>query len=169
MLSTHSSLDPDRPIGPPRTLSKSGFAREVNLSPGRISQMISAGLPVEDNGQIDIARGKLWMLENIDPRRSAAQPQGRLSFERPTTESQRDRLAREQADNVALKNAAMRRELVPAADVEREWTDMIRQARSSILAVPSRLRQMLPGLSTDDVAMIDAELRRVIEELARGK
>ncbi len=156
----------DQPIGAPRTLSKSAFARVVNLSPGRISQMIRRGLPVEPDGKIDIARGKIWIQENIDPRRSAAQPQGRLSFERPDQISQRERLAREQADNMALKNAALRRELVPAVEVQKEWEGMIRQARSAILAVPSRLRQMIGGLSADDVALIDAELRRALEELS---
>lgn len=166
MLSSPSVIDPDRPLGPPRALSKSAFAREVRLSPGRISQMIKDGLPVEPDGTIDIARGKIWIQENIDPRRSAAQPQGKFSFDRPTAVNERDRLAREQADNVALKNAQLRRELVPAVDVEARWSDVLRRVRSKILAVPSRVRQSHPHLTAHDVLAIDAELRRALEELA---
>lgn len=46
--------------------------------------------------------------------------------------AERARLAKEQADAQALKNAAPRGELVPAADVERAWGDVLRQ----VWAVP---------------------------------
>jgi phage terminase Nu1 subunit (DNA packaging protein) len=160
--------EPGKPIGPPRSLSKSAFAAEVNLSPGRVSQMIKQGLPVEPDGKIDIARGKIWIQENVDPRRRAAQPQGRFSFERKPVESERDRLAREQADNVALKNAALRRELVPATEVEDRWAGVLRRIRSKILAVPSRVRQASPHLTGHDIAALDAELRKALEDLADG-
>jgi len=168
MISAQSELSArrDQPIGEPRALSKSAFARLVNLSPGRVSQMIKQGMPVEPDGRIDVARGKIWMQENIDPRRSAAQPQGKLSFERPSVISERDRLAREQADNVALKNAALRRELVPAVEVERRWSEALRRVRSKVLSVPSRVRQQCPHFTQQDVGAIDSELRAALEELA---
>jgi phage terminase Nu1 subunit (DNA packaging protein) len=49
---------------------------------------------------------------------------------------QRARLAREQADHIALKNAMARRELVPAAEVEAEWSGVLRTVRAGMLAVP---------------------------------
>jgi phage terminase Nu1 subunit (DNA packaging protein) len=166
MQTSPQSSEPGKPIGPPRALSKSAFAAEVNLSPGRVSQMIKQGLPVEPDGKIDIARGKIWIQENVDPRRRAAQPQGRFSFERKPVESERDRLAREQADNMALKNAALRRELVPAVEVEATWAEIMRRVRSRLLAVPSRVRQGCSHLTAHDVALIDAELRRALDDLA---
>lgn len=159
-------FEPDKPIGEPRAVSKSAFAGLVNLSPGRVSQMIRQGLPVEPSGKIDIARGKIWIQENVDPRRRAAQPQGRFSFDRKPVENERDRLVREQATNVALKNAALRRELVSAAEVEARWSDILRRVRSRLLAVPSRVRQASPHLTAHDVALFDAELRRALDELA---
>ena len=80
--------------------------------------------------------------------------------------TERARLAREQADAQALKNAALRRELVPAAEVERAWTDILRQVRSRVLAVPSRLRQAV-ALPADAVAALDRELRDALTELGR--
>ncbi|MGC9445841.1 AAA family ATPase [Cereibacter johrii] len=44
--------------------------------------------------------------------------------------AERARLAKEQADAQALKNAALRGELVPASDVERAWADTLRKVRS---------------------------------------
>lgn len=81
--------------------------------------------------------------------------------------AERARLAKEQADAQALKNAALRRELVPAADVERAWGDVLRQVRARILAVPSRLRQAL-DLTTADIDVIDRELREALTELGNG-
>ena len=57
---------------PAQTASKKAFAEMVGVSPGRISQLIKSGLPVEPNGRIHIARGTEWMRENIDPNRRRA-------------------------------------------------------------------------------------------------
>lgn len=81
--------------------------------------------------------------------------------------AQRARLAKEQADGQALKNAALRGELVPAADVERAWGDVLRQVRARVLAVPSRLRQAL-ALAPADVDKIDRELREALTELGNA-
>lgn len=82
--------------------------------------------------------------------------------------TERARLAREQADAVALKNAALRGELVPAADVSREWFEVLRKVRAGVLAVPSRVRAALPQLTAAEVAVLDAEIRATLEGLANG-
>ncbi|SIS71589.1 hypothetical protein [Paracoccus saliphilus] len=81
---------------------------------------------------------------------------------------ERARLASEQADAQAIKNAALRGELVKAVEVEREWQDVLRSVRSGVLAVPSRARQKLAHLTPHDVEAIDAELRRALERLAEA-
>lgn len=77
---------------------------------------------------------------------------------------ERARLFREQADNTALKNAELRKELVPAVDVEREWSDVLRKVRAGILAVTSRVRAAA-GLTAAQAVELDGELRRVLTEL----
>lgn len=49
--------------------------------------------------------------------------------------AERARLAREQADHIAIKNAQARGELIEAAAVERAWTDVLRGVRAGMLAV----------------------------------
>lgn len=166
-----TSLHGSNGISTPSRLRKAAFAKLVNVSPARVSQMIASGLPVEDDGRIDVAKGKAWIKENVSASRSAAQsPQADLPFAaQPDAAAERLRLIKEQADHAALKNAALRRELVPAAEVEREWAGVLRQVRAGILAVPSRLRQLLPGLTAAEVEAIDAELRRVLEEMAHAQ
>ena len=160
-------------IGEPRTLSKSAFARAVGVSPGRVSQMISKGLPVEGDGKIDVARGRLWISENVDVGRSVAQGQSPFAFteekHRHTLTAEKTRLAKEQADAAELRNAVLRRDLVKASDVEREWSGILRKVRSGILAVPSRVRQQLAHLTAHDAAVIEAEIRLVLEDLAHDQ
>lgn len=62
----------------------------------------------------------------------------------------------------------MRGEFVPCGEVERAWGDIVRGIRSRILAVPSRLRQTVPNLTTSDVSLIDRELRDALQELGAG-
>lgn len=81
--------------------------------------------------------------------------------------AERARLAKEQADAQSLKNAVLRDTLVDAGEVERKWADVLRQVRSRIMAVPSRLRQAR-GLAASDVAAMDAELRAALAELGSG-
>ena len=50
-----------------------------------------------------------------------------------TATAERARLAREQADHVALKNARTRGELIPA-DVEAEWSGVLRTVRGAAAA-----------------------------------
>lgn len=155
-------------LGEPKSLRKKSFAQLVGVSPGRISQYITAGMPVGDDGRIDVAAGKLWIKEHVSPTRSAAQSlQNDLPFAaQPDAAAEAVRLKKEQADHVKLKNQMLRKELVEATEVERAWANVLRQVRSGVLAVPSRLRQVLPHLTAHDVATIDAELRHVLKDLA---
>ena len=107
----------------------------------------------------------------MSPTRSAAQAaQGDLPFAaQPDAAAEHARLAKERADTQALKNAQMRKELVSADEVERAWASEWRTLRSSLLAMPSRLRHLLPHLSAEDVDAIDGELRRVLTEFGNGK
>jgi phage terminase Nu1 subunit (DNA packaging protein) len=79
--------------------------------------------------------------------------------------AQRIRLARAAADGQEIKNATARGELVPAAEVEAEWSGVLRTVRAGMLAVPSRAAQRLPHLSAHDVGVIDGEVREVLTEL----
>ena len=54
------------------TISKSEFAAAIGVSPGRVSQMVRDGLPVEANGGVNVDSGKAWVAENVDPRRRRA-------------------------------------------------------------------------------------------------
>ena len=157
-------------IGEPLQLSKSGFAKKVGVTPGRVSQLIKLGLPVDADGKIDVARGRIWLAENVNPVRSAAQKQDALPFteegKQASLTTERIRLAKEHADAAEFKNAQLRGELVRATSVEREWSAVLRKVRSGVMAVPSRIRQQLPHLTGHDMEIIDRELRAALEDLS---
>lgn len=158
-------------IGAPRTVRKIDFAGLVGYSPASITGFIKRGMPIEADGRIPVAEARLWIMDNIKPvHKKREARQGALELTRSLANlSERDRLARVQAENIELKNAQMRRELVSAAEVQREWESKIRAASAAILSVPLRLRGLIPSLTAEDVIAIDAELRRVLEELANGQ
>jgi terminase small subunit / prophage DNA-packing protein len=157
-------------IGEPKALSKGAFAKAIGVTPGRVSQMIAKGLPVEPGGKIDVARGKLWINDNIDIGRSVSQSQSAFAFSeekhRHSLTAEKTRLAKQQADAAELKNEVLRGDLVKAGDVEREWAGILRKVRSGVLAVTSRIRQQLPHLTAHDASLIEAELRLALETLA---
>lgn len=78
---------------------------------------------------------------------------------------QRARHAKEQADNLAIKNAQLRGELVSAIEAGREWEDMIRTASAAMLGVPSRCAERL-GLERFQTETIDREIREALEALS---
>lgn len=82
---------------------------------------------------------------------------------------QRTRLAREQADKLALANAAARRDLIPASEVEAEWSTILREVRAGVLAISSRVGSSLPHLTPHDAATLDRAVRDVLAELAGGE
>lgn len=83
--------------------------------------------------------------------------------------SERARLAREQADREAMKNAELRKELIAASAVEREWADILRTVRSRLLACTSRIKSRLPHLTAHDGQTIDRELRDALSELSHDQ
>ena len=78
---------------------------------------------------------------------------------------QRARLAAAQAELAELKAAKLRGTLLDATDVEAEWSSLLRAVRAAMLAVPSRLAQRLPHLTTHDLVEVEAELHAALKGL----
>ncbi|SIN74354.1 Phage DNA packaging protein, Nu1 subunit of terminase [Vannielia litorea] len=75
------------------------------------------------------------------------------------------RLAREQADKIALQNAAARGELLDSREVANEWRSVVVDLRAAILAVPSRVASRL-GFDRKETAALDSEIRDAMEAIA---
>ena len=86
---------------------------------------------------------------------------------RPLAEAtkQRARLAAAQADVAIIKARKLSGELVEAAQVEAEWSGILRTVRASMLAIPSRVAQRCPTLDLHTIGEIDAEIRAALTEI----
>ncbi|TQE92777.1 MAG: hypothetical protein FKY71_19145 [Spiribacter salinus] len=127
---------PDKPI----KVSRARLARMTGKSPQAISQWIADGLPHDGGGRgkrivIDLDQALPWLIDN----RGA--PPG----------SERERLAKEQADRLALANAQTRRELIRAEHVSWFLGEALGQLKQQVLGIPGRLATQLA--SVDDPAM----------------
>lgn len=79
--------------------------------------------------------------------------------------SEKIRLAREQADKIALQNAAARGELLDSRIVASEWRSIITDLRAAVLAVPSRVASEL-GFDRKATIVLDSEIRAAMEAIA---
>ena len=154
---------PDDEDGTPVHMIGSADLRELlDISSGKQTDLVQRDIAIRHaRDSYDLVQSTRNYVQHL---RGVASGRGGEEATLNLTE-ERARLAREQADGVALKNAKARGELVEAAEVERAWADTLRHVRSRILAVPSRIREKLGHLPAEDIAAIDRELRDTLAEL----
>lgn len=136
----------------------------LDLSSGALSELKSKGIAIHlshDGYDLErTVRGYVTHLRSIAAGWGTGDQAAQLTTERA-------RLAKEQADAQAIKNAKLRGDLVEASTVERAWSDILRQVRARILSVPPRLRQVLE-LDAHGAELVDRELRDALTDLADG-
>ena len=76
------------------------------------------------------------------------------------------RLAAALAEKAERANAAARGELIPAAQVTREWSEVLRGVRAGLLSLPSRVGSRLGHLTPHDLSEIDLEIRSTLNDLS---
>lgn len=83
---------------------------------------------------------------------------------------ERARLAREQADHQALKNAALRSELLPADEVIAGWQSAIGRARALLLGIPtaSAVQIVVAARQHDDGSEAERAVRELLVRLIDG-
>lgn len=81
---------------------------------------------------------------------------------------ERIRVLTAQAHKIEMQNQMAAGHMLPATAVEREWANLLRDVRSTLLAVPSRCGASLPHLTAHDIAAIDREIKSALEGLANG-
>ena len=74
--------------------------------------------------------------------------------------TERARLAREQADKIAMQNAVTRGELAPVSLIEEVLTKSSSKIAGVFDAIPGKVRRRVPKLTTDDLELISAEVAK---------
>lgn len=80
----------------------------------------------------------------------------------------RQKLVLAQAEQVELKNAKLRGELLDAKEVEARWTSAVLDVRAAVLSVASRYGARF-GVPATQLAALDADLRDALAGLAAGE
>ena len=57
--------------------------------------------------------------------------------------------------------------LVPAAEVEAKWVEIVTMARNKIMGLPSKAKQRIPDLDSGAMACLEDIVRETLEDLAR--
>lgn len=125
------------------------FAEIIGVSESAVSDMVRRGV---------IKRGDTlgrWLLDYCaNLRENAAGRDAELARERA-------RLAREQADRVAMKNAIERREYAPIAIIEETLADVGRQIAVQLDAIPVQLKRERHGLTAEDFEFVTREIAKI--------
>lgn len=119
----------------PMKVSRARLARMTNRSPQAVSQWLADGLPHDGGGRgnrivIDLDRALPWLVDN----RGA--PPG----------SERERLASEQANRLALANAQTRGELVRSEHVSNTIGEALGLLKEQVNGLPGRLATQLANI-----------------------
>ncbi len=153
---------------PAETLSKKGVAELLGVSPGRVSQLITAGMPVEPNGRVNVARAKAWVAENVDPNRrrasldgtSAPSPVFSARAVKDTADAEISRLKAERLGGQLIDKAATLRTVETRARAERDaWIGWVNRAAPEIAAATG-------GDMASTVAALDRLVRDQLAMLA---
>ena len=149
------------PPSTPSTLSKKAFGEAIGVSAGRVTQMIAMGLPVEPSGRIDLAKGRSWVTDHIDPnRRRASLPEGSpLGFassraEREAADAKTARLKADKLEGALINRNAALRAVETRARAERDaWISWV-----------NRIGPEVATLTGSDLGLVVAMLDRLVRD-----
>lgn len=138
-------------------------AEHLCMSPQRIQQLQAEGvLRRYGRRAVDMGEVRRAYIEHL--RAVAA---GRMTNGEGAAlnlEKERARLAKAQADERELKNAQLRGELIPAAEVVAGWQAAIGRARSLLLGLPPAAAEELCVLAADGPGKVRERLADMIAE-----
>jgi hypothetical protein len=142
------------------TLSKRGFAEMLGVTPGRVSQHIANGLPVEPNGRIDIERGKAWVRENVDANRR----RGYGGAGEPNDGGSRRAREAAEAELAGLKAKKLAGELIDRGATLRAIEARARFERDAWVGWVNRAAPELASATNAELSAVATVLERLVRE-----
>ena len=127
-------------------ISQAQFAQLVGLSESRVSQLASDGV-LDRNGT-----AQQWIAAYCDRLREVAA--GRGGDDGPTLVAERARLAREQADRIAMQNQVTRGEFASVYLLEEVIVRAGARMGRLLETIPGTVRRRFPQLSSGDIAEV---------------
>lgn len=84
----------------------------------------------------------------------------------PDYDESRARTEHLKAELLELERQQKEGLLVPAAEVESRWVEIVTLARTKILGIPTKAKQRIPDLDTDAIGLLEDIVRETLEDLS---
>ena len=125
------------------------------------------------NTQKRIGRGPKPSAPEPKPLRPREErvPQGRITRtveSIPEYEESRARTEHLKAELLELERKQKESLLVPAAEIEAKWVEIVTQARTKMLGIPTKAKQRIPDLDSDAMSVLEDIVRETLEDLAES-
>lgn len=147
-----------------KVVSLTDLCEILGVVPMTISRLEERGFPCIERGsgrnpsKYDTQECIQWLIKH-EMRKLTQTPDGQfLNYE-----EERARLTREQADKVAMENEQRRQRLVDSDDVGMHWGKIISNAKTRLLAIPTKAAPLVLGLKT--MPQVRDQLERMIVEV----
>lgn len=128
------------------------FAELFGISQPTVSGLLTRGI-INENGTLqDWATAYAGHLREIAAGRAAL---GDLDLA-----TERARLAKEQADRVAMLNAIQRCELAPVAAMEMVLANVGTKVGKILDTIPAQIKRRVPGITAEVIAAIDGDITK---------
>lgn len=134
------------------------LARVLNVTSRRIQQLAKEGVIPRQKGEI---RGKYPLGASISAYIANLQRQVGGGDDGEALTFERARLAREQADKIAMQNAVSRKDLAPVSLIVETNARIAAQAADILDGVGLALKRSIPGIDSRVVKVVEAEIRKV--------
>jgi phage terminase Nu1 subunit (DNA packaging protein) len=147
------------------TVTAATLARYFGCTPRAIGDLVKRKLTERSGAGFDLedcTRRAMTHYRNLAQSHGGEVDVGKAAHERA-------RLAAAQTALVETKQRKLAGTLVDAAEVEAEWSGVLRTVHAGCLAIPSRCAQRLPHLSAHDLGEIDAEVRAALTDVSNLK
>lgn len=156
-----------------RILGISRQAVSIAINAGRLeTQLDSEGKKMLDGSTLAADYRKKTQARKASPKRRALQasePKARMGRTQeyiPDYDESRARTEHLKAELLELERKQKEGLLVPAADVEAKWVEIVTLARSKTLGIPSKAKQRIPDLDVGAMATLEDIVRETLEDLA---
>lgn len=134
------------------------FGDLVGISQPAVSDLLMRGVLTDGANLGD------WLIDYCRNLREVAA--GRAAGDGLDLATERARLAREQADKIAMQNAVTRGELAPVSLIEEVLSKAASRISGLLDAIPGMVRRRVPGLTAEDIDLIGEQVAKARNTVA---
>ena len=138
----------------------------IDLRPRRIRELVKLGVlpPSQGRGGLNLEQCRLAYIGYLRGIASGHQSEdGELDLA-----DERAKLAREQTETAAIKNAESRKELLPADEVLEYWAKQVIAVKAHLRGIPARFASQVPQLTPGEIGGLRDLIHETLTNLADG-